>query len=257
MTLVCRNSLINVLQMRFTSPLFAPEVHPSAGDLIFFFREKNGDRKTNAGKNENTQERDAICAVSSNSFADAFHVGIIVERRTQNQWAEKDKTERIVHAARDEVRVDPLGAVVAELRPTRVELCRMALDDPWWGRRAAKWAEDQCGAAYNDIYSEKCVNSRGQRAFYCCQLAVEAFKATNPTEKDVSPFLPHALNFAGNDGQILPFWMEHYKKLCPHNPMPPQGRPGSHPSKLRASPCVLVIGSRKIEKKEEKKRILL
>uniref|UniRef100_A0A914H1C3 Uncharacterized protein n=1 Tax=Globodera rostochiensis TaxID=31243 RepID=A0A914H1C3_GLORO len=228
--------------MHLTSPLFPKEVQTTAGDLLFFFRQKNGGPST-IQNGEMTDKREAICAVARDAFADAFHVGIILEP-TQND----DELERIVHAARDQVRVDVVETVVEQLRPDRVELCRTSLGDSRWSRRAAKWAVAQCGAAYNDIFSPECLNSRGQRAFYCCQLAAEAFKATNPTQKSVSPFLPHTLNFAGENGQILPYWAEHYRKVCPQNPTPPQGRPGSHPSKLRASPCVFLIASRTIDK---------
>lgn len=68
--------------------------------------------------------------------------------------------------------------------------------------------------------------------------SVESYTATNLEAKNCNPFLFHSLNFLDKNGQFLDYWIEYYRKLCPQNPQPPQGRPGSHPSKLRASPFV-------------------
>ena len=34
----------------------------------------------------------------------------------------------------------------------------------------ANWLIGCLGAEYNDVFSWKCINSKGKRAFYCCQL---------------------------------------------------------------------------------------
>lgn len=122
-------------------------------------------------------------------------------------------------------------------------MCSLTLLNSW-KQAAAIWALNEVGAGYNDLFMPNCINSFKVRAFYCCQLASEAYKATNTKEINKSPFLPHKLNFADSAGNVIPYWIKYYEERCPDNPKPPHGEIGTHPSIIRASPCVKLSGAR-------------
>uniref|UniRef100_A0A915NBH6 Aldehyde dehydrogenase domain-containing protein n=1 Tax=Meloidogyne javanica TaxID=6303 RepID=A0A915NBH6_MELJA len=174
----------------------------SIGDLLFFYKAKTAQQKN---RDDDSQMREAISAVSFD-YGNAFHV----------EDALKD------------------------LSPEYAELCHVELKSEW-KRAAISWALKQLGSGYNDLFSPDCINSEGKRAFYCCQLAVKSYAETNDQDKGLSPFPKHELNFLDSKGELLPFWLDYYRKLSPQNPHPPQGQPGSHPSKLRSSQLLTSI----------------
>lgn len=196
-----------------------PLARAKPGDLVFFNRCRSG----------SATFEDAVLSVSLFDPT-VFHVGIFTD--TAN--------EVVVHATSDGVAEQPLREAISDLKPDYVELGIVRVEADWKAR-AAQFAAQQIGAAYNDIFSPTCIDSRGRRAFYCCQLASESYKRTNA---GVSPFLEHKLNFCDSSGNLLPYWIEYYRDLCPQNPEPPQDEPGSHPSVLKASPCVHIAAYR-------------
>ena len=153
----------------------------------------------------------AAYVVPLNGQREIFHVGMVAV----------DGSEEIVHASDDGVVLQSFANSIQELKPHSVELCRVELENEW-KRRAARWALEQLGAGYNDIYSPDCLNSKGERAFYCSQLigelkkssnyftlSVESYKAANASGK--SPFPPHQLNFLDANGKMLSFWVDYYR----------------------------------------------
>lgn len=113
------------------------------------------------------------------------------------------------------------------------------------------WSLKEIGTKYNDIFSSNLMNSHQKRSFYCCQLISEAYKCSNTKSPGESPFLPYKLNFADSSGKIIPYWIKYFKQRCPSNPIVPQGESGTHPSILRMSPCIKLLGSRIILKKQK------
>uniref|UniRef100_A0A5S6QPS0 Uncharacterized protein n=1 Tax=Trichuris muris TaxID=70415 RepID=A0A5S6QPS0_TRIMR len=95
-------------------------------------------------------------------------------------------------------------------------------------QRAVNWAQSKVGCAYNDIFNENCLNSKGQEAYYCCQLIRKAYEAA--AGKPV--FNIHPLNFATADGFIDPYW---YSYFSDRNMDVPVNEHGSHPSRLATS----------------------
>uniref|UniRef100_A0A914MF83 Aldehyde dehydrogenase domain-containing protein n=1 Tax=Meloidogyne incognita TaxID=6306 RepID=A0A914MF83_MELIC len=198
----------------------------SIGDLLFFYKAKTAQQKN---RDDDSQMREAISAVSFD-YGNAFHVGIIVD----------EQKGRVIHAAKDGVVVQNIEDALKDLSPEYAELCHVELKSEW-KRAAISWALKQLGSGYNDLFSPDCINSEGKRAFYCCQLAVKSYAETNDQDKGLSPFPKHELNFLDSKGELLPFWLDYYRKLSPQNPHPPQGQPGSHPSKLRSSQLLTSI----------------
>lgn len=209
--------MVNILNPLLPLADFEP------GDLVFFYRFPH---VTSA------QQTEFELAIISSSVLESnvYHVGVVVNC---SRYAEEPE---LVHASTDGVQVQGLRDVVDEMEPDYIELCCMNVNADWKST-AAKWARQQVGAEYNDLFTPRCVNSRSRRAFYCCQLAVEAYRAASESGEE-SPFLAHTLNFADAKGQLLPNWVDYYRRLSPGDPHPPNGQPGSHPSKLRASPIV-------------------
>ncbi|KAL7077115.1 hypothetical protein ACQ4LE_003912 [Meloidogyne hapla] len=192
----------------------------SIGDLLFFYKAKTNKQKN---KNDDSQMREAITAISFD-YGNAFHVAIIVDEQKGN----------VIHASKNGVIIQEIQDVLKDLCPEYAELCRLKFKNEW-KKAAVNWALKQLGSGYNDLFSPNCINSEGKRAFYCCQLAVKAYAETNEQNMGVSPFPKHELNFLDAKGEILQFWIDYYRKLSPQNAQPPQGQPGSHPSKLRSS----------------------
>ncbi|KAI1721518.1 aldehyde dehydrogenase family domain-containing protein [Ditylenchus destructor] len=202
-------------------PLCSGRIGP--GDLVFFHR---------IPQRSNSFDE---AVVSSSLFnSNVYHVALALEG------------EKIVHATDQGVHIESLATAISNLLPDAIELTTLNLD-PEWKFRASLWAEQQVPAEYNDLFSPECINSHNRKAFYCCQLACEAYKAThlpNPSHPDPNPFLPHKLNFHDSQGRMIPYWIEYYKQLSPTCPDPPQGAPGSHPSILRRSPVVELVAAR-------------
>uniref|UniRef100_A0A5S6QKZ9 Uncharacterized protein n=1 Tax=Trichuris muris TaxID=70415 RepID=A0A5S6QKZ9_TRIMR len=94
---------------------------------------------------------------------------------------------------------------------------------------AASWAEQKVGAAYNDIFSESCVNSLGVEAYYSCQLVRKSYEWAlgHPV------FAVQPLNFNLGDGTLNPYWVEYF---ADRGVPVPVGGYGSHPSRLMKSP---------------------
>lgn len=202
-------------------PLCSGRIGP--GDLVFFHR---------IPQRSNNFDEAVVSASLFNS--DVYHVALALEG------------EKIIHATDQGVHIESLATAISNLLPDAIELTTLNLD-PEWKFRASLWAEQQVPAEYNDLFSPECINSRNRKAFYCCQLACEAYKATylaNPSHPDPNPFLPHKLNFLDSQGRMIPYWIEYYKQLSPNSPDPPQGAPGSHPSILRRSPVVELVAAR-------------
>ncbi|KHJ48956.1 hypothetical protein D918_00062 [Trichuris suis] len=95
-------------------------------------------------------------------------------------------------------------------------------------QRAVNWAQSKVGCAYNDIFNENCINSKGQEAYYCCQLIRKAYEAA----VGVPVFTLHPLNFTNADGFIDPYWKKYFNE---RNMDVPINECGSHPSRLAAS----------------------
>jgi len=197
-------------------------IKSTPGDLVFFHRLPS----------ESANEFESAVVFSSRLDSSVYHVAVVMS----DGW--------VVHAVCDGVREESLAQALLSLQPDIVELGRVELGAEW-KTRACEWARGQIGSAYNDLFSPECIDSTGRRAFYCCQLAAESYKSTNPTDPGESPFLPHKLNFLDSQtGEIIPYWVDYYREKCPQSPDVPQDRPGSHPSILRASPCVRMVASR-------------
>ena len=60
------------------------------------------------------------------------------------------------------------------------------------------------GTAYNDLFMPDCLNSKGQKAFYCSQLITEAYTGEN------MQFPEHKLQFGS--GETLKYWEKFYEE---------------------------------------------
>lgn len=191
-------------------------------DLLFFCRASGG------------SAFEAAVLDASTSRSDVFHVALLLG------------PDRLVHALPERgVVSESVAEALSALKPDFCELARLdgaqTAEAEQWAARAADWAQSQVGqAAYNDLFSADCLNSAGQRAFYCCQLVVHSFVNTSPARE--TPFLAHRLNFKDAQGRIPAFWTDYYRERGQSRV--PQDEPGSHPSVLRRSPAVRVLAVR-------------
>ncbi len=80
-----------------------------------------------------------------------------------------------------------------------------------------------CG--YNDIFSPDCINSNGHQSYYCCQLVAQVYQLAAGWPL----FSRHKMKFGGSNGEILPFWREHFSRLG--HPIP-ENQWGTHPALL-------------------------
>lgn len=182
------------------------------GDLIFFLK-----CKPKAGNSVKETFVDAVCS-SSKVNAQVFHVGLFLEEST------------IVHATTSYgVIKEPLFSALSSIKPDIIEIHRINVEEDR-RKKAISFALESLGAEYNDIFSPSCVNSKGKKAFYCCQLIYEAFGR--------NLFNSHTLNFLDSKGEIIDFWNEYFKE---RKHAIPQGLPGSHPSVLKSSKCLTLI----------------
>uniref|UniRef100_A0A1I7XKL8 Lipase_3 domain-containing protein n=1 Tax=Heterorhabditis bacteriophora TaxID=37862 RepID=A0A1I7XKL8_HETBA len=171
----------------------------SAGDLIFFTK------KSDSGFSK---------AVSDVARSEYYHVGIICSKF------------RIVHAIPSGIVSQPLCEVIKSVEPDNFEV---VIVDTTQSEKdeAVTLAEGVVGCAYNDIFDPKCVNSQGERSFYCSQLVTEAYSGIE--------FPHHKLNFKNEEGEFIKYWVAYFDERKREIP---QGLDGSHPATLRQA-CVL------------------
>lgn len=212
------------------SSLF-PFSRVSAGDVVFF---------RCLSKEESNDFESAVVNVSTVGL-DVFHVAMIVDE------------ERIVHATTNKgVCVQTLASVIEEDKPYAVEACQIDTF-PDRKQKALEFALNEVDrkSEYNDLFAWDRINSKGNRAYYCCQLIVFSYNLAYPHDQRL--FLDHELNFKDKSGEIPPFWHNYFKERG--NREVPQGERGSHPSKLRASPCCTCKAIRCIPNTMEKLHI--
>uniref|UniRef100_A0A915PX81 Aldehyde dehydrogenase domain-containing protein n=1 Tax=Setaria digitata TaxID=48799 RepID=A0A915PX81_9BILA len=184
--------------------MFLKGVDVAAGDVVFF--KKDVDKKNNDAFEE------AVANVASEAV---IHTALLCD----------DTGNWVIHAARQSgVSREQLCDVIEKLQPESVEIYRAQV--PQTTRISAyRWAETKVGSYYNDIFSPDMHDSKGNEAFYCCQLVAKSYEYAGI--QDFCP--PHQLNFKDSNGKFLPFWEEYYQKRS----LPiPQDVPGSHPAKL-------------------------
>lgn len=177
------------------------------GDVVFF---KKGEKEK-----DNDQFEASIASVAPE---DVIHVALLCE----------DTGHWVVHATEESgVCQELLMDVIEKLSPGSFEVYRAQLPETL-RINACKWAQSKIGADYNDIFSPNMRNSKGNEAFYCCQLVAKSYEAAG-----IRDFCPsHQLNFKDSNGKTLPFWEEYFRVRS----LPiPQDMAGSHPSKLMHS----------------------
>lgn len=184
--------------------MFLKGVNFAVGDVVFF--------KKDSKRKDNDQYEEAVAAVAPEAV---IHVALLCE--DTGQW--------VVHATREfGVCQELLVNVLEKLRPESFEVYRAQVSETV-RIKVCQWAKSKIGTDYNDTFSPNMQNSKGNEAFYCCQLVVKSYEAAGI--RDFCP--PHQLNFKDSNGKILSFWEEYYRVLS----LPiPQGMPGSHPAKL-------------------------
>uniref|UniRef100_A0AC34RQ30 Aldehyde dehydrogenase domain-containing protein n=1 Tax=Panagrolaimus sp. JU765 TaxID=591449 RepID=A0AC34RQ30_9BILA len=188
------------------------------GSLVFFLKNKNP-LELNATFEE---------AVRSASKIDTryFHVGIL------------DDAGCLIHATvTSGVVRHPIQQAIDGLKPDALEFCDVQVDDSV-RKQAIKFASDNIGAAYNDVFSPDFVNSVGEKAFYCCQLAAHAYGR--------HLFDDHYMNFLDKEGNFIDYWVKYFQNK--KRPIP-EGQPGTHPSILRYSKCIRFRGRQEITMK--------
>lgn len=87
--------------------------------------------------------------------------------------------------------------------------------------KAAEIASRFVGMAYNHTFSDNCKNG-----LYCSQLITTSFKIAN---NNMPYFKEDTLNFLDKNGNLPDFWIQYFKR---YNMNVPQGKSGSHPSRL-------------------------
>ena len=175
------------------------------GDVAFFMR-----HKTNAEGFDK-----AVMSVYKNT--DVFHVGLICCQGSSLVQATPNNG----------VTVEDIDTAIKQTNADYVEVCSVNQSDEDGGK-VAKWAINQVGCKYNDIFSPECRDSNGATAFYCSQLVVEAYKRCT----DIRLCADYKLNFCDISGNYLRQWVEYFRKK---NVKIPQGEPGSHPGCLLES----------------------
>ncbi len=105
---------------------------------------------------------------------------------------------------------------------------------------ALEFCEQQLQTPYNSHFAS---SSPGDslKSWYCSELIVHAFRHAN---EGYFLFEQTPMSFRDMEtGELLPFWVSHYKKS---GETMPQGLPGSHPALLSSSEwllCVNVMGA--------------
>ena len=95
---------------------------------------------------------------------------------------------------------------------------------------ALEFAESTLAYPYDTHYSDV------KKSWYCSELVVDAFKHAN---QDQFLFQETPMSFRDMDsGEVLPFWVEHYRSI---NQAIPEGRLGSHPALLSRSDKIRLI----------------
>ncbi|VBB31587.1 unnamed protein product [Acanthocheilonema viteae] len=184
--------------------MFFKGVDIAIGDVVFFKKENK--------RKGNDQFEEAVADVAPEAV---IHVALLCE--DTGQW--------VIHATQESgVCQELLMNVLEKLSPESFEVYRAQVPETV-RINVCQWAKSKVGANYNDIFSSNMRNSKGNEAFYCCQLVVKSYEAAG-----IYDFCPsHQLNFKNSNGKVLPFWEEYYRMRS----LPvPQDMPGSHPAKL-------------------------
>ena len=104
---------------------------------------------------------------------------------------------------------------------------------------ALEFAEHQLLASHNSHFASS--QNEFLKSWYCSELIVHAFRHAN---EGYFLFEQTPMSFRDMEtGELLPFWLSHYKES---GHAMPQGLPGSHPALLSSSErllCVNVIGA--------------
>ncbi|TKR77011.1 hypothetical protein L596_018063 [Steinernema carpocapsae] len=195
-----------------------------AGDIVYFHRYP----KVVSPKSD---FESAVLSVTRVIDSNIFHVALVCDNRESSSLDSTDGAgTTVVHAVpASGVVSESLASAVRKLAPDAIEICSIAKSV---GDRAADgaaaWALQQRGAAYNDIFSPDCRDSKDRRAFYCCQLVDHAYR----TALEEKIFPKHELNFLDSIGTLNSYWSDYFEV---RDRIVPQGLPGSHPSILRSS----------------------
>jgi len=161
----------------------------------------------------------AIKAVTSGAKDyDFTHVGIV--------WIDDSHNIKVIEATTPKVSITPLQeflfpkdkkcppkSVAARLKPEYQNLIPKAI----------KYAKRQVGKSYDYAFNLK--NNR----FYCSELVYFAFYKAN---KNKAVFPLNVMTFKGSDGNFIPFWVEHFKKL---DKKIPEGELGINPNAMFVS----------------------
>lgn len=195
------------------------------GDIIFFMRHSS-----------KTDLENAIKSVVED--CDVFHVGMFCSNM-----------HSIVHTTqKNGVVIEAIDVVLHEIDADRIEIYSIKAAKIY-SDEASKWAKSKFGCAYNDIFSNKCRNSFGLEAYYCCQFIIKAYESC----KFDLHCPPYTLNFTDpSNGYILPFWSNYYAKL---SLKVPQGEPGSHPANLKRAKLLELRFSKNFRQMSKKFRI--
>uniref|UniRef100_A0AC35G8J1 Uncharacterized protein n=1 Tax=Panagrolaimus sp. PS1159 TaxID=55785 RepID=A0AC35G8J1_9BILA len=131
-----------------------------------------------------------------------------------------------------------MNAIIS-IKPAIVEIYHIFCSDEK-RKNAIEFAYSELGAKYNDIFSPNCINSNGEKSYYCCQFICNAFG------RDM--FNPHKLNFLDENGKMIEYWIKYFEER--NHPIP-QGLPGSHPSIIKSSKCLNLIKTFQVSKNLE------
>ncbi|VDP27658.1 unnamed protein product [Soboliphyme baturini] len=185
------------------------------GDLLFWGMPVN-----NATDARNVSFTDAVTASSGNGLQ-IFHVSLLLSPKYMVH------ATSISGVVQEEVSV--YSKRLLKDRPLYEVVAMAVTNFPDHVKDiAADYCLNQLGASYNDVFSERCVDSRGTKAFYCCQLVRKAYEyaAGRPV------FPVQQLNFNDTTGTLLPYWVDYFAQ---RNRMVPVDEYGSHPARLLKS----------------------
>ncbi|KAK0416224.1 hypothetical protein QR680_012357 [Steinernema hermaphroditum] len=190
-----------------------------AGDIVYFHRYP---------KEQKNDFEGAVLSVTRVIDSNIYHVALVCNGAESGVVDCAATT--VVHAVPSSgVVSESLADAVRSLGPDAIEICSVARTVGESAvLKASRWALEQRGAAYNDVFSPDCRDSRDRRAFYCCQLVDQAFRST--LEEKIFP--KHELNFLDSSGTLNSYWKTYFEV---RDRIVPQGLPGSHPSILRSS----------------------
>lgn len=197
-----------------------------AGDLIFWISNLSSDPNSNSSFDNNFDS-----AVLQSREEPVFHVALISNIPDSQNLEEL----KIVHALLSKgVVEEPLISAYQRLSLTHPNLSLRAFRvnlDRESKAKAVDYAIKKVGCAYNDVFSNQCLNSKQQEAYYCCQLVRKAYEHSEGREL----FPVRKLNFRDSTGRLIPYWIQYYSNLgieIPENDI------GSHPADLLTAACL-------------------